>query len=78
MMDNVQNCDSYFNIPSAQTYRSYATECLIIIRIVERTHKEDNYSGERAGIAPQCTYFLKVAYGIGLTLQENPINFMVE
>jgi hypothetical protein len=23
MMDNVQNCDSYINIPSSQTYRSY-------------------------------------------------------
>jgi hypothetical protein len=22
-MDNVQNCDSYINIPSSQTYRSY-------------------------------------------------------
>jgi hypothetical protein len=22
-MDNVQNCDSYINIPSPQTYRSY-------------------------------------------------------
>jgi hypothetical protein len=22
-MDNVQNCDSYINIPSAQTYRYY-------------------------------------------------------
>jgi hypothetical protein len=23
MMDNVQNCDSYINIPSSQTFRSY-------------------------------------------------------
>jgi hypothetical protein len=23
-MDNVQNCDSYINIPSSQTYRSYS------------------------------------------------------
>jgi hypothetical protein len=22
-MDNVQNCDSYINIPSSQTYRSF-------------------------------------------------------
>jgi hypothetical protein len=22
-MDNIQNCDSYINIPSSQTYRSY-------------------------------------------------------
>jgi hypothetical protein len=22
-MDNVQNCDSYINIPSSQTYESY-------------------------------------------------------
>jgi hypothetical protein len=22
-MDNVQNCDSYINIPSSQTYKSY-------------------------------------------------------
>jgi hypothetical protein len=22
-MDNIQNCDSYINIPSSQTYRAY-------------------------------------------------------
>jgi hypothetical protein len=26
-MDNVQNCDSYINIPSSQTYRSFSCEC---------------------------------------------------
>jgi hypothetical protein len=28
-MDNVQNCDSYINIPSSQTYRSYLSMELI-------------------------------------------------
>jgi tRNA C32,U32 (ribose-2'-O)-methylase TrmJ len=33
-MDNVQNCDSYINIPSSQTYRSYSLSKLILIWIV--------------------------------------------
>jgi hypothetical protein len=28
-MDNVQNCDSYINIPSSQTYRSYFRNVLL-------------------------------------------------
>jgi hypothetical protein len=29
-MDNVQNCDSYINIPSSQTYRSLAFNVLVL------------------------------------------------
>jgi hypothetical protein len=29
-MENVQNCDSYINIPSPQTYRSYFNQSVLI------------------------------------------------
>jgi hypothetical protein len=32
-MDNVQNCDSYINIPSSQTYRTYFFCCCSLISI---------------------------------------------
>jgi hypothetical protein len=37
-MNNVQNCDSYINIPSSQTYtsRSYSTECTALAKVVKQ------------------------------------------
>jgi hypothetical protein len=32
-MDKVQNCDSYINIPSSQTYRSYSKFALILASV---------------------------------------------
>jgi hypothetical protein len=32
-MDNVQNCDSYINVPSSQTYRSYFIHLLFIFGV---------------------------------------------
>jgi hypothetical protein len=33
-MDDVQNCDSYINIPQSHACRSYSVSRLIIIRII--------------------------------------------
>jgi hypothetical protein len=35
-MDDVQNCDSYINIPSSQTYRSYLPKMTETFHIVSR------------------------------------------
>jgi hypothetical protein len=32
-MDEVQNCDSYINIPSSQTYGSFCASCLLRIQL---------------------------------------------
>jgi hypothetical protein len=37
-MDNVQNCDSYINIPSSQTYRSYQNLDLCYIACFRRNY----------------------------------------
>jgi uncharacterized integral membrane protein len=34
-MDNVQNCDSYINIPSSETNKCYTIIIIIIIIIIE-------------------------------------------
>jgi hypothetical protein len=42
-MDNVQNCDGYFNVPSSQTYNSYnSVRCILrsVSHGKEITHSE--------------------------------------
>jgi hypothetical protein len=36
-MDNVQNCESYINIPTSQTHNSYLVVYIFIIRVIYNT-----------------------------------------
>jgi hypothetical protein len=55
-MENVQNCDSYINIPSSQTYRSYTSNCIYIYprhitRQFQQTCRASNISVHIRGIS---------------------------
>jgi hypothetical protein len=42
-MDNVQNCDSYINIPSSQTYRSYLVKLCSIAELLVMPNTKFTY-----------------------------------
>jgi hypothetical protein len=62
-MDNVQNCDSYINIPSSQTYRSYTvisverTACLSLLQAY-RALRIEVQSASDHGYGVTGNYFL--------------------